>query len=74
MQTRMLFNSLTTGLLLTIVLCLGAQNLNNRQKINLGIGETVALPTGFIIGISLIVGVVSGGSSASLLISKDDSQ
>ncbi len=70
MQTRMLVGSLSIGTILTLILCLGAQNLSDRKRLNIGTGETVALPTGFIVGVSLIVGVISGGSSAALLIPK----
>ncbi len=56
----------TAGLLL-LFLCLGSQNLNQRHKINLGVTSTVALPSGFIVGISIITGIVSGGCLSALL-------
>ncbi|MGC6483167.1 MAG: hypothetical protein ACON4T_06345 [Synechococcus sp.] len=54
--------------LLLIVLCLGAQNLRERPELNLGIGQTAPLPAGFIVGVSTVLGVLSGGSVAALLI------
>jgi len=36
--------------------------------LNLGIGQTAPLPTGFIVGVSAVLGVLSGGSLAALLI------
>ena len=53
--------------LLLLVLCLGAQNLSERRALNLGIGKTAPLPTGFIVGVSTVLGVLSGGSLAALL-------
>ncbi len=54
--------------LLLLALCLGAQNLSERRVLNLGIGQTAPLPTGFIVGVSAVLGVLSGGSLAALLI------
>ena len=53
--------------LLLLVLCLGAQNLSERRVLNLGFGKTAPLPTGFIVGVSTVLGVLSGGSLAALL-------
>ena len=53
--------------LLLLVLCLGAQNLSERHVLNLGIGRTAPMPTGFIVGVSTVLGVLSGGSLAALL-------
>ena len=54
--------------LLLLVLCLGAQNLNERRVLNLGIGKTAPLPTGFIVGVSAVLGVLSGGSVAAVVL------
>ena len=54
--------------LLLLVLCLGAQNLSERRVLNLGIGKTAPLPTGFIVGVSAVLGVLSGGSVAAMLL------
>ncbi len=50
------------------MLCLGAQNLQERHQLKIGIGTTAPLPTGFIVGLSIISGIISGGSTTALLI------
>ena len=47
--------------------CLGAQNLQDRHSIRLGKAESVPLPTGFVVGIALVLGVISGGTTAAVL-------
>tara|TARA_B100001029_G_C14698481_1_gene253609 strand:- start:72 stop:263 length:192 start_codon:yes stop_codon:yes gene_type:complete len=54
--------------LLLFFLCLGSQNLDKRYKVNFLVSETVELPNGFIIGISFIAGVLSGGLSSTFII------
>ena len=66
-RLRLLVLSFGSAGLLLVVLCLGAQNLNDRQSLNLGFGKTAPLPTGFIVGVSAVLGVLSGGSLAALL-------
>tara|TARA_Y100001968_G_C19362729_1_gene720716 strand:- start:429 stop:677 length:249 start_codon:yes stop_codon:yes gene_type:complete len=77
MKTRLkiLFLSFTSSLIFLFVLCLGSQNLQDRKNLNLVFSETAKLPTGFLIGISLVIGIMSGGTAAAILlpISKDDS-
>ena len=68
LKLRLLAISISSGLLLIVVLCLGSQNLKVRHNVNLGIAKTAPLPSGFLIGISLALGVISGGSTATLLI------
>ena len=67
LRLRLTLTSLIGGGLLLLLLCLGAQNLDNRPQINLGIGRSAPLPVGFVVGISLVVGVISGGISAALV-------
>ena len=73
LKLRLLAISISSGLLLIIVLCLGSQNLKVRHNVNLGITRTYPLPAGFLIGISLALGVISGGSTTTLLITKKNS-
>ena len=54
-RLRLLLLSLGSGLTLLLVLCLGAQNLNDRYRLNLGVGQSAPLPSGFIVGISLVL-------------------
>lgn len=62
----MLF-SLGTGMLLLLLLCLGSQNLTERHRLKLGSFRSASLPSGFLVGISLVIGVISGGSAAAVL-------
>ena len=56
-RLRLLLLSLGSGLTLLLVLCLGAQNLNDRHRLNLGAGQSAPLPSGFIVGFSLALGL-----------------
>ena len=70
LRLRLITLSLATSALLLIILCLGSQNLNNRISLKLGPRNTEPLPSGFLIGISLVLGFISGGASATLLINQ----
>jgi len=73
LRLRLLLGSLLGGSLLLAMLCLGAQNLDQRERLNLGFGQTAPLPSGFLVGLALAVGVISGGSTAALLLpGRDD--
>ena len=67
LRLRLLIGTVVGSLLLLLMLCLGSQNLNQRQELNLGVGTSAELPTGFVVGIAVICGVLSGGSTAALL-------
>ncbi len=73
-RLKLFATSFASGALLLIVLCLGSQNLNNRQSLQLGIATSAPLPPGFLIGISLVLGVVTGGSTAALLLPKESEE
>ncbi len=69
--------SLTTNLantfLLVIMIALGSQNLSTKHSLNLGIATTEKYPSGFLIGMSIVFGSLSGGlTSASLVTSIDE--
>ncbi len=72
LRLRLLLASLGGGALLLLLLCLGAQNLNDRPNLQLGFGRTDPLPTGFVVGLALVVGVISGGASTALLLPGSD--
>jgi len=73
LRLRLLLGSLLGGSLLLAMLCLGAQNLERRERLNMGFGQTAPLPSGFLIGVALAVGVISGGSTVALLLpGRDD--
>ncbi|MCP9774042.1 hypothetical protein [Cyanobium sp. WAJ14-Wanaka] len=71
-RLRLLVASLLGGSLLLAILCLGAQNLEQRPSLNLGVGRTAQLPAGFLVGLALVVGVISGGCSVALLAPRGD--
>jgi hypothetical protein len=72
LRLRLTMTSLIGGGLLLLLLCLGAQNLDNRPQLNLGVGRSAPLPVGFVVGIAMVIGVISGGISAALLAPQTD--
>lgn len=67
-RLRIVLVSASGAVLLLLLLCLGAQNLNDRISLRLGSARSVPLPSGFLVGVSLALGVLSGGSTAALLL------
>ena len=67
-QLRLLTITLGNGALLLSMLCLGGQNLSDKVSLTLVASNTVPLPSGFVVGAALIVGIVSGGSTAAVLL------
>jgi hypothetical protein len=67
-RLRLVIGSLMGSLVLLVALCLGSQNLDERRQLQLGVGRTVPLPTGFVVGVALALGVASGGLAAALLL------
>ena len=45
---------------LFLILIIGIQNSSNKRKVNLILNETVELPISFTVGLSFIVGSLSG--------------
>ncbi len=74
LRLRLLLGSLGGGALLLLLLCLGAQNLDQRASLNLGFGRTISLPTGFLVGVALVLGVISGGTATALLLPRGGDQ
>ena len=72
LRLRLLLASLGGGVLLLLILCLGAQNLDQRASLNLGFGRTAELPTGFLLGVALVIGVVSGGAATALVLPRSE--
>ncbi len=67
LRLRLLLGSLGGGGLLLLLLCLGAQNLEDRPSLRLGFGRTAPLPSGFLVGVAVVLGVIGGGSTVALL-------
>ena len=66
----LLTTNFASSILLLLVLCLGAQNNRNADDfyvLNLVVDKSVSLPSGYWIGGSIIIGLISGGSTAALL-------
>lgn len=73
LRLRLLLGSLAGAALLFLLLCLGAQNLEDRVSLRLGVAARSApLPSGFVIGLALVLGVISGGSATALLLPLDE--
>jgi uncharacterized integral membrane protein len=72
LRLQLLLGSVVGGALLMLILCLGAQNLEQRASLNLGFGRTSPLPVGFLVGLALVIGVIGGGSATALLLPGDD--
>ena len=56
---NIIFNT-AFNLILFLLLMIGIQNNSNSRKVNFIFGETVKLPTGFIVGLSFISGSITG--------------
>jgi hypothetical protein len=68
LRLRLLCGSLLGATLLLTLLCLGAQNLEVRPQLRFGVARSAPLPAGFIVGVALVLGVISGGATAALLL------
>ena len=68
LRLRLLLFSLGTGTLLLLLLCLGSQNLTERHRLQVGSFHSASLPSGFLVGISLVIGVLSGGSAVAVVL------
>lgn len=74
LRLRLLTGSLLGGAMLLLLLCLGSQNVDQRSGLNLGVGRTVPLPQGFVVGLAVIAGWLSGGLGVALLAPSADRQ
>ena len=68
LRLRLLLLSFGGAVLLLVILFLGSQNLNERQSIRFASFQSMPLPSGVLIGLSLVVGVFSGGSAVALIL------
>ncbi|MEI8251814.1 MAG: hypothetical protein WCF98_11645 [Synechococcus sp. ELA057] len=72
LRLRLLLASLGGGALLLLLLCLGAQNLDQRTSLRFGPWRTVELPSGFLVGMAVVIGVITGGCSTAILLPARD--
>ena len=63
-----LTTSLANTILLVLMIALGSQNLSSKHSINLGLTTTAEYPSGFLIGISIALGSLSGALTTALII------
>ncbi|MFN6338568.1 MAG: hypothetical protein ACK41W_07565 [Cyanobacteriota bacterium] len=67
LRVRLVVGSLVGAALVLVAVCLGAQNLSDRPSLQLGVGRTAPLPSGFLLGMALAAGLFSGGAAVALL-------
>ena len=60
-KLKMLTITIFGSTLILLVLCIGSQNINNRKVLNIPFKETAPLPVGFLTGLSITLGFLSGG-------------
>jgi len=66
LRLRLVLSSLVGALVVLLAVCLGGQNLSDRPPLQLGFGRTAPLPSGFLLGVALAAGLLSGGSAAAV--------
>jgi hypothetical protein len=64
LRLRLVIGSLVGAGVVLLAVCLGAQNLSDRPSLRLGVARTAPLPSGFLLGLALSAGLVSGGAVA----------
>ncbi len=67
LRVRLVMSSLLGAAVVLVAVCLGAQNLSDRPSLQLGVGRTAPLPTGFLLGLALAAGLFSGGAAVAVL-------
>ena len=71
-RLKLLTLNIATAILLIFFLCLGSQNLGKKYSLDFIINKTVSLPIGFLMGATFTLGLMSGGLTSVLMVSKDD--
>ena len=71
-RLQLLTLNFAAAILLVFFLCLGSQNLGKKYSLDFLINKTVPLPTGFLIGTSFTLGLMSGGLTSVLMINSDE--
>ena len=65
-KTKLLFMNTLTNSLILILLFIGIQNSNKKNKVNFLYFESAKIPVGFILGISFFAGSTIGSSIITL--------
>jgi hypothetical protein len=72
LRLRLVIGSLMGGAVVLLAVLLGAQNLDDRPRLNLLVGRSAPLPSGFLVGAALAAGLIGGGCAVALLAPGDD--
>ena len=70
-KLKLLTLNIASAILLIFFLCLGSQNIGKRYNLNFIINKTVPLPSGFLLGTSFTLGLISGGIASILMINDE---
>lgn len=73
-RVRLVVGSLVGAALVLLAVCLGAQNLTDRPSLRLGMGRMAPLPSGFLLGMALAAGLLSGGSAVAVLLGDSEEE
>ena len=75
-KIRLISLTLGSGIILFIMLCIGTFNSDKpHYEINLSFSndhKTIKMPTGFILGVSILIGLISGGSASAITLKEED--
>lgn len=66
LRLRLVLGSFLGAMVVALAVCLGAQNLSDRPSLQLGFGRTAPLPSGFLMGLAVAAGLLTGGSAAAV--------
>jgi ethanolamine transporter EutH len=72
LRLRLALGSVMGAVVVALAVCLGAQNLSDRPTLQLGVARTAPLPSGFLMGLALAAGLLSGGSAAAVAFGRSD--
>ncbi|MFM7641360.1 MAG: hypothetical protein ACKO45_07395 [Cyanobium sp.] len=72
LRLRLALGSVVGAVVVALAVCLGAQNLSDRPTLQLGVARTAPLPSGFLLGLALATGLLSGGSAAAVAFGRSE--
>ena len=72
LRLRLALGSMMGAVVVALAVCLGAQNLSDRPTLQLGVARTAPLPSGFLMGLALAAGLLSGGSAAAVAFGRSE--
>jgi len=72
-RIRLMFAAVGGSAVVLLALCLGAQNPSERVRLEMGVGRSAPLPSGFLVGMALVAGLFSGGVGTAMLLPEERS-